>query len=161
MGTLPKSGEVQVTAMATPDQVWALLADVTRAGEWSHENKGGEWFDGATSAAPGAHFRGLNKNGKMKWSRECEVLVADAPHVISWRTIPTWKFPDSTRWTYEIDPTADGCRITQRFEVLKINPIVDRIFYALIPAHRDRSAALEGDLRDLGEAAAKSLTAPR
>jgi uncharacterized protein YndB with AHSA1/START domain len=158
MGTLPKSGDVQVTTTATPEQVWTLLADVTRGAEWSHENKGGEWLDGATAAAPGARFRGLNQNGRTKWSRTCEVLVADAPRVISWRTIPTWKYPDSTRWTYEIDPTADGCRIRQRFEVLRINPIVDRIFYALIPAHRDRTAALTEDLRSLGEAAAKAAT---
>jgi hypothetical protein len=49
-----------------------------------------------------------------------------------------------------------GCRITQRFEVLKINPIVDRLFYAFIPAHRDRSAALAADVRDLGRVARES-----
>ena len=155
MGTLPKSGMVEVTTAATPEQVWPLLADITRAGEWSHENKGGDWIDGATTAVPGARFQGRNKNGRMKWTRTSEVLVADEPRAISWRTIPTWKYPDSTRWTYEIEPTAEGSRITQRFEVLKINPIIDRIFYALIPAHRDRTAALEGDLRALGEVAAR------
>ena len=39
MGTLPKHGSVTVEAAATPEQVWTLLADITRAGEWSHENR--------------------------------------------------------------------------------------------------------------------------
>jgi hypothetical protein len=34
---LSLSGEVQVTTTAAPSAVWAVLADVTRVGEWSHE----------------------------------------------------------------------------------------------------------------------------
>lgn len=154
MGTLPKAGSIDVEVAATPEQVWALLADVTRAGEWSHENVGGEWIDGAAGASVGARFRGRNRSGRQRWSRVCEVLVADAPNVISWRTVPSRLYPDSTRWTYEIVAIDGGCRITQRFEVLKINPIVDRLFYALVPAHRDRSAALAADVRNLGAVAA-------
>jgi hypothetical protein len=41
----------------------------------------------------------------------------------------------------------------QQFDVLKINPIADRLFYAFIPKHRDRSAALTDDLRRLGDLA--------
>jgi hypothetical protein len=155
MGTLPRSGTVTVEVEATPEQVWALLADVTRSGEWSHETQGAEWLGGATAAAPGARFRGRNKNGRTKWSRECEVLTADAPNAISWRTVPTRVYPDSTRWTYEMDATDGGCRVTQRFEVLKLNPVLDRLFYALIPAHRDRSEALAADVRKLGAVAAQ------
>jgi uncharacterized protein YndB with AHSA1/START domain len=156
MGTLPKSGSTTVDVDASPEQVWAVLADVTRAGEWSHETRGGEWVDGATAAVPGARFRGRNRNGRKKWSRVCEVLTADAPREISWRTLASRLYPDSTRWTYELAPIEGGCRITQRFEVLEINPIVDRLFYAFIPAHRDRSAALAADVRKLGTVARES-----
>jgi uncharacterized protein YndB with AHSA1/START domain len=150
MGTLPRAGSVAVEVDATPEQVWAVLADVTRTGEWSHETRGGEWLDGATEALAGARFRGRNRNGRTKWSRICEVQTAEAPEVISWRTVPSRLYPDSTRWTYELTPIDGGCRITQRFEVLELNPIMDRLFYALIPAHRDRSAKLEADVRSLG-----------
>jgi uncharacterized protein YndB with AHSA1/START domain len=154
MGTLPRSGSVEVEVNATPEQVWTLLADVTRAGEWSHETQGGEWLNGHSGATPGARFRGRNRNGRTKWSRVCEVMAADVPQVISWRTVPTRLYPDSTVWTYELTPTERGCRITQRFEVLKLNPVLDRLYYAVIPGHRDRSAALADDLRRLGEVAA-------
>lgn len=156
MGTIPKSGSAAVEVQASSEQVWALLADITRAGDWSHETRGGEWLDGATAAVVGARFRGSNKNGRMKWSRVCEVVAADAPHTIAWRTVPTRLYPDSTVWTFELEPAERGCRITQRYEVVHVNPIADRLFYALIPAHRDRSAALRQDLVSLGEVAAKS-----
>jgi hypothetical protein len=141
---------------ATPEQVWAVLADVTRTGEWSHETEGSEWLDGDTTAAAGARFRGRNRNGRQRWSRVCEMLTVGAPSVISWRTVPSRIYPDSTRWTYEITAVDGGCRITQTFEVLKLNPILDRLFYALIPAHRDRSAALADDVRNLGAVARAS-----
>jgi uncharacterized protein YndB with AHSA1/START domain len=160
MGTLPRSGTVTVEVEASPEQVWALLADVTKTGEWGHESQPGAWLDGATEAVPGARFQGRNRRGRTRWSRVCEVLAADSPRVISWRTVPTRLYNDSTVWTYELSPTAGGCRITQRFEVLKLGAVMDRVFYAVIPAHRDRSAALEGDLRRLGAMAAGPLPEP-
>jgi hypothetical protein len=159
MGTLPKSGTAAVEVDATPEQVWALLADVTRAGEWSHETSGGEWLDDVTAVAAGVRFRGRNRNGRQRWTRVCEVETAEAPTTISWRTVPSRLYRDSTRWTYEIERTGSGSRITQRFEVLRIHPILDRLFYLCIPAHRDRSAALAADLHRLGQVAGQPTTA--
>jgi len=155
MGTLPRNGTVTIEVDATPQQVWDLLTDVTRSGEWSHETRGGEWLDGATGPVPGARFRGRNQNGRSKWTRQCEVLTSDPGRSISWRTVPSAIYRDSTVWTYELEPTERGCRITQRFEVVKLGPIIDRILYAIVPAHRDRSEALAGDVRSLGEHAAR------
>jgi uncharacterized protein YndB with AHSA1/START domain len=160
MGTLPRNGQIEVEVDATPEQVWALLADVTRTGDWGHESQAGEWLDGATGAAPGARFQGRNRNGRTKWSRVCEVLAADAPSTISWRTVPSRLYADSTVWTYELTPTETGCRVTQRFEVVKLGPVLDRLFYAFIPAHRDRTAALADDVRRLGEVAAGRVVEP-
>jgi hypothetical protein len=154
MGTLPRTGTVEVTASASPEQIWDLLADITRAGAWSHETRGGVWLDGATTATLGVRFKGLNGKGRQRWTRVCEIVVADHPHLLAWRTVPSRLYPDSTQWTYEITPVNGGTRITQRFEVLKLHPIIDRIFYLLIPAHRNRTAALRGDLQHLAEAAA-------
>jgi uncharacterized protein YndB with AHSA1/START domain len=158
MGTLPRTATVEVVTAASPEQVWDLLADITRAGEWSHETRGGTWIDGATAAAPGARFRGNNRYGRRgaKWTRTCEIEAADRPSLLVWRTIPTRRYPDSTRWRVEIGAVDGGTRIVQRFVVLRINPIADRLFYAFLPAHRDRRAALTEDLRRLGEVAART-----
>ena len=153
MGTLQRTSVVEVDVDATPEQVWALLTDLGRAAEWSHENKGGDWLGDVDAPVPGARFRGRNRQGRARWARECEVLVADEPSVLSWRTVPTRRYRDSTIWTYELEPTERGCRIRQRYEVVKLGPVMERVLYAIMPAHRDRSAALAEDLRRLGAVA--------
>jgi len=153
MGTLPKSGHVEVVANATPEAVWEIVSDITRVGDWSHECKAGVWVDGATSARPGARFKGTNKNGKQSWTRSNEVLTVDAPREFSWRTVPSRLYADSTVWTITLEPVEGGTRIVQSFEVVKLNPILDRLIYAVMPKHRDRTDALRDDMHRLGEVA--------
>ena len=76
---IPRAGKVDIVVAAPIDAVWSVVTDVTRVGEWSHECRRVEWLDGATTAAPGARFRGTNKAGPWTWSRVNEVLVADEP----------------------------------------------------------------------------------
>jgi uncharacterized protein YndB with AHSA1/START domain len=153
MGTLPRNGRCSVTTSASPESVWAIVGDPTRVGEWCHECGGAVWIDGATTARPGARFRGRNRVGRSRWTRTSEIVTVDAPRELAWRTVPTRLYPDSTIWTITIEPTDTGSRIEQRFEVLKLNPIIDRIFYLLIPPHRDRSDALRQDIERLATAA--------
>jgi uncharacterized protein YndB with AHSA1/START domain len=156
MGQLPKYGEVEATTAASPEAVWAIVSDPTRVGEWSHECQGADWVNGATEATPGARFRGRNRLEKAKWTRTNEVVSIVPPRQLSWRTIPSTLYPDSTIWTIEVEPAPGGTRIVQRFEVVKLNPLVGWIFYTLIPRHRDRSAALTEDLRQLGAVAERA-----
>lgn len=160
MGTLPRNGRVETTTNASPGQIWDLLVDITRTSEWTHETRGGAWLDGATGATAGARFKGHNGKGLQRWTRVCEIETAERPRVLVWRTVPSRLFPDSTRWTYELTPVDGGTRIAQSFEVLQLSALMDRILYAIVPAHRDRTAALQGDIEKLGEVAARA-PAPR
>lgn len=160
MGTLPKHGSVEVVAPATPEQVWAVLADVTRTGEWSHEAVAAEWLGGSSGPTPGARFRGSNEQGRARWARVCEVVAAEPGRRLAFRTVPTRLLRDSTLWTFELAPVERGTRIVQHYEVLEVHPLLDRLFYALIPAHRDRTAALREDLHRLGAVAAGSTGDP-
>jgi hypothetical protein len=153
MGTLPRTGRSEATTTASPEAVWAIVGDPTRVGEWSHECGSAEWVDGATTARPGARFRGRNRVGRSRWTRVNEVVRVDAPREFSWRTVPTRLYPDSTIWTITVEPVATGTRIEQRFEVVKLNPVIERLFYLLVPPHRDRSDALRQDIVRLGAAA--------
>ena len=103
-----RSCRVEVTVTAPVESVWRVVSDPTRTGEWSHECRQVVWLDGSTSAAPGARFRGRNHTGPWRWSRTCEVLSVDPPHVITWRTIPTWRFVDSTEWAIALAAGRDG-----------------------------------------------------
>jgi polyketide cyclase/dehydrase/lipid transport protein len=58
------SGSVTEHMNAPPARVWALIADVTRTGEWSPETHKAEWLDGATGPAVGARFRGRRRGAR-------------------------------------------------------------------------------------------------
>jgi hypothetical protein len=153
---IPRSGAVEVVVDAPIDAVWAVVADVTRVGEWSHECRRVEWLGGASEAKPGVRFRGANVAGPWKWSRVNEVVIADEPRTFAWRTVPTTFFPDSTEWRIELDPDG-GTRITQAYRVVRAPAILARTYAVLVPSHRDRRAALTDDLRRLGELAASRV----
>lgn len=142
-----KSCEASVLIDAPVETVWALVSDVTRTGEWSVECRGADWMNGATTAAPGATFRGRNRRNATRWSRVCEVLEVHPPHRLSWRTMPTRLLPDSTKWEFELAPTGAGTLLTERMEVLQIPGLYDRVFALMLPQHRDRTPDLEADLQ--------------
>ena len=43
---LPPHLTVETEVSASPGQVWTLLTDVTRVGEWSHECRAASWLVG-------------------------------------------------------------------------------------------------------------------
>ena len=153
------SGDCTVGTDAAIDAVWDVVRDVTRTGEWSHECVGVVWLDGASSATPGARFRGRNRAGIFRWGRICEVVVAE-PYELVWRTVPTTLYPDSTEWTIRLRPVGDGTEIEQTFTVLRGPKLLAILYGLIIPAHRDRTAALTEDLRRIGHLAAASTPAP-
>lgn len=148
-------GESTVTVDASPAEVWAVLADVRRTGEWSHECHTTAWLDGATHAAVGARFQGSNRSGRTKWSRPCLITACDAERELVYETSgPMAK--DSTMWRFALEPDGAGTRITQQFRVLKLPLWFDRLIWFATPAHRDRRPALRADLVRLGEVAAST-----
>lgn len=144
---LKKSCESSIEIDAPVELVWDLVADPTRTGEWSVECRGAEWLDGATTPVAGARFRGRNRRNGTRWSRVCELLEVDAPRRLVWRTMPTRLLPDSTRWEFELVSNGVGSTLTERMQVLHIPSLYDRLFAAMLPQHRDRTADLQADLR--------------
>ena len=106
--TTPVSVSVEINAPV--EKVWAMITDLPRMGEWSPENKGGEWMKGATSAAVGASFKGKNGNGKKNWSTSVKVNALEAPRKFSFGLMVFGK--NWCDWVYELEPTATGCRVT-------------------------------------------------
>lgn len=94
-----------------PQQVYELIADVTRMGEWSPESAGAEWLTGDPGAV-GSTFRGDNQRPWMKWSTVCTVTVADPGKRFAFAVEANGR-PIST-WEFEITPRADGCEVTER-----------------------------------------------
>jgi hypothetical protein len=106
-------GEAQIEVDAPPAQVYALVSDVTRMGEWSPETHTCEWIEGATGPAVGARFKGSNKRGILRWSTKPTVTVADPGEEFA------FDVGKDTRWSYKFAPKDGGTDLTESFESLR------------------------------------------
>ena len=76
---------------------------------------------------------------------------------LTWRTIPTWRFVDSTEWRITLEPLAGGgTRIVQTYDVVRCPPWWEWLVARVVPPHRDRSEALAADLARIGAVAASA-----
>ncbi len=113
------TAESGIDIAAPPDQVWRIVSDVTRTPEWSPVCHRCEWLDG-DGAVVGARFRGHNRLNGARWSRECVVTETEPARAFGFSTL--FKGDESTRWRYRLDPTAEGTRLTEAYEVVMIPP---------------------------------------
>jgi uncharacterized protein YndB with AHSA1/START domain len=137
--------QVSVDVDASPEQVFDLVSDVTRMGEWSPESTGGQWRSG-TPGAVGATFRGNNRRGRASWSTTCQVVASERGRVFAF-AVGTADTP-STRWRYELVPLADGrTRVAESFELPRPMSSAARLLTRLTLGVRDREADLEDGMR--------------
>jgi len=104
---------------ARPEQVWDLVADVTRTGEWSPECIRAAWLGAPGRPQPGARFTGHNRfPGGFEYEVTCVVTEADRPRAFAWVVLDDDGDParPSSSWRYRIDALPDGgSRVRQRF----------------------------------------------
>ncbi len=93
------SHSVEVVIDAPPAAVWAVATDLTRFGEWSPENRGGHWVDGATGPALGARFRGVQEHPAIgQWETTSTVVECEPERCFAWTVgdpangAATWRF---------------------------------------------------------------------
>ena len=97
---------------AAPGDVYALVADVTRTGEWSPECVRCRWLGGANRAADGARYRGTSRNGWRRWSTTSTIRVARPDAELTWDV--TYLGRPVARWTYELTELDTGrTRLTE------------------------------------------------
>jgi hypothetical protein len=87
----------------------------------------------------------------------CEIVSAD-PYELVWVTVPTALYPDSSEWRISLAQEDSGTRISQQFRVVRAPRVLAILYAIVIPAHRDRTAALAEDLTRLGAVAAFART---
>lgn len=96
---------------APAEVVWQLVSDLPRMGEWSPENAGGQWVQGATGPAPGAKFKGHNANGSKHWSTLATVIDSVPSERFSFLvTVGPFKIAE---WSFDVAPNDDGCTVTE------------------------------------------------
>ena len=101
-----RTDTVTVRVAASPEYVYALVADVARMGEWSPECYRCTWIGGATGPAVGARFKARNKRGLLRWSNSPTVVVADQGREFAFSR--SGLGAGEYIWRYRLTPNDDG-----------------------------------------------------
>ena len=137
------TGQVTVDIAAPPQQVWDLVTDVTRIGEFSPETFEGKWTRGSTGPQVGAHFAGHVKRngvGPTYWS-PCVVTVCEPPAAGSTAVFEFAVGTDKVKannWGYRIESDGGGgSRVTEYFRLEPALPM--RLYWLLLGWSRGRT----------------------
>jgi hypothetical protein len=150
------SATVHIERPAT--DVWTMVANVRRMGEWSPETVSAVWLDGASGPVAGARFKGKNRRGVLRWTTHVRVDEAEVGETFVFTVLSGSKGKrDATRWTYRFTATPDGgCDVMESYTVLW-EPAYGRLVF---PAKRRKpqlDAGLETTLARLKTAAEAGL----
>jgi hypothetical protein len=103
-------------------------------GEWSPENTGGEWVKGATGPIVGAHFKGSNRSGWIRWSTDVVVTVAQPGEQFAFDvTLGPFKVAN---WDYRFERDGDATSVVETWTDHRI-PVMGTVGSWLIGV-RDR-----------------------
>ena len=121
---------VTVRMNAAADEVWDLVSDVTRIGEFSPETFEAEWLGDADGPVVGARFRGhvkRNQKGPTYWS-QCEVTDCEPNRSFGLAVLVGDK--PINNWRYELVPVDGGTDVTESFRLESTLP--NRIYWSLL-----------------------------
>jgi uncharacterized protein YndB with AHSA1/START domain len=138
---------------APPERVWVLVSDLPRMGEWSPENTGGSWRKGATGPISGARFRGANARGRKSWTTDVTVDTCEPGRSFSFEvTAGGFKV---ARWSYEIEPTPSGSRVTESWTDRRgaLSRTVGKMVSGIAHNAEETRSGIEATLEQLAQAA--------
>jgi uncharacterized protein YndB with AHSA1/START domain len=98
--------QAEIDIDAPPERVYALLADITRMGEWSPECVRCRWIGPPRGPRAGARFRGTSRNGRRRWSTVSTVVAATPGRAFAF-DVTYFRFPVAT-WSYDFRPNGRG-----------------------------------------------------
>ena len=84
----------------SPEEIFDMVADVTRVGEWSPMCTAC-WWDEGDGPDVGAKFTGRNEQGERTWETRSEVVAADRGRQFAWVVVEP---PTRARWGYHSWP---------------------------------------------------------
>lgn len=101
-----------VLIAASPDDVYALVSDITRTGEWSPICRRAEWVDEGETGV-GATFLGHNETSERSWTTTSTVVAADPGEHFAWDVADGF-----VHWGYRMRPVSGGTELTHEWEFL-------------------------------------------
>lgn len=110
MDTLTHAGSVIVAR--SPEDLYAMVSDITRMGEWSPICRAC-WWDEGDGPRVGAWFTGRNELPERTWETRSKVVAADPGREFAFVVAGT-----IARWGYTFTAVDGGTEITESWEFL-------------------------------------------
>jgi hypothetical protein len=106
-----------IVVAASPEEVYDVVADVRRTGEWSPVCEACWWADGDEPGADGprvgAWFHGRNVTADRTWETRSQVVAADRGREFGWLVNGSL-----VSWRYTMEPEGTGTRLTELWHFL-------------------------------------------
>jgi len=96
----------------SPEDLYDMVSDVTRMGEWSPVCTTCWWDDG-DGPRPGSWFTGRNELPERTWETRSQVVAADPGREFAFVVGGAW-----VRWGYTFTPVDGGTEVTESWEFL-------------------------------------------
>ncbi|PKH40975.1 Uncharacterized conserved protein YndB, AHSA1/START domain [Nocardioides alpinus] len=116
--TRPMTVSASTVVSATPDAIYAQVADPSQMPRWSPENVAGDVPAPGSPLSVGDAFVGTNRRGRASWSTRCVVTRAEPGREFAFKVRQIGlRSPRLTSrvatWTYTFEPVAGGTRVTE------------------------------------------------
>ncbi|MEZ5210514.1 MULTISPECIES: SRPBCC family protein [unclassified Gordonia (in: high G+C Gram-positive bacteria)] len=98
--------EESIDIDGTPEQVWAVVSDLARMGEWSPQCKKMLVLGGPVKA--GTRTFNLNRRGPLFWPTSAKVVIFEPNKAIGWKITE-----NRTVWSYTITEREGGVTLTE------------------------------------------------
>lgn len=102
--------EASTEIKATAAQVWAVVSDLQRMGEWSPQCRK-VLIRGGKPVTLGTKTINVNKRGFLVWPTTAKVIRFEPDSEIAYRIAE-----NGSIWSFTITPTDDGVKLTERRE---------------------------------------------
>ncbi|HEY6428030.1 MAG TPA: SRPBCC family protein [Acidimicrobiales bacterium] len=107
----PLTQSASIVIRRSPEDVYDMVSDVSRMGEWSPVCKACWWEEG-DGPSVGAIFTGRNQTPERTWETKNKVTAADRGKEFSWEVQGT-----HARWGYAFAPVDGGTEVTERWDL--------------------------------------------
>lgn len=110
----PRRHSDSIVIARSPEEIYDLVSDVTRTGEWSPVCAAC-WWDEGDGPRVGAWFTGRNVTPERTWDTRSQVSAAErgAEFAFDVGSVEPW-----VRWGYSLAPDGDGTLLTESWEFL-------------------------------------------
>jgi uncharacterized protein YndB with AHSA1/START domain len=104
-----KTLEASIDVDASPEQVWKVVSDLKRMGEWSPQCKKMKVFGG--DVRKGTTTLNINRKGLLVWPTTAKVVEFEPNKAIAFRIVE-----NKTIWSYTLTPSETGTTVVEKRE---------------------------------------------